>query len=100
MTRDWGPPLAICGMAATALSVLLWTQKGPRWPIALLALAFLGPALCLYGLRQQQALVLALPAIHDVNTDWSDPVQLSEAALQERARGRNKSGSGRAHRRR
>lgn len=51
MTRDWGPPLAICGMAATALSVLFWTQKGPRWPIALLALAFLGPALCLYGRR-------------------------------------------------
>jgi fatty-acyl-CoA synthase len=84
MTRDWGPPAAIAGMVVTALSILLWVRTGPRWPIAVLVVAFLAPALCLYGLRQQQALVLELPAIHDVNTDWSDPVQFTEAALEER----------------
>jgi fatty-acyl-CoA synthase len=85
MTRDWGPPLAVSGMLVTALAIPLWARRAPRWPIALLVMAFLGPALCLYGLRQQQALVLALPAIHDVQTDWSDPVQLSEEAQRERA---------------
>lgn len=84
MTRDWGPPVAIAGMVLTALSMPLWLRTGPRWPIAVLVAAFLAPALCLYGLRQQQALVLELPAIHDVNTDWSDPVRLSDAALEER----------------
>jgi fatty-acyl-CoA synthase len=86
MTRDWGPPVAIIGMVACALAMLLWIRPGPRWPIAVLVLAVLAPALCLFGLRQQQRLVLALPAIHDVQTDWSDPIQFSDEALSERAR--------------
>lgn len=81
MTRDWGPPLAWCGMALAVITALLWFRREPRWGSwTALALAAL-PAAMLGGLRYQQSKVLELPAIYDVQTDWDNPIRFSEQAL-------------------
>lgn len=84
MTRDWGPPTAWAGMVVAALVCLGWLVRKPRWPAVFALIAFALAALPLHGLRQQQKLVLDLPTIHDVQTDWDRPIALSAEALAER----------------
>ncbi len=81
LTRTWGPRLAWLAIGVAAVSTLWWLVARPRWGAVVCLFALILPAGLLYGLRNQQKLVLALPAIYDVQTDWTDPVGFSTDAL-------------------
>ncbi len=85
MTMRLGPPIVIMalGMSVIALTIALW--KYPRFRPALIAgLAFLITALLGFRLFGLAKVGQAVPPIHDIQTDWSDPVQFSDSLLAKR----------------
>ena len=85
LTKDFGPYVVYSAIGVCAITAGLLIAGGRR-VLAAAALAFtLIPLASLGYLRYQQHLVLALPAIYDVQTNWDDPISFSEDRLQRRA---------------
>lgn len=86
MVAKWGAIVCFIalGLAVLALIAALW--KAPRFGatvIAVIALALSG--LALGRLAGFKATAEALPPIHDVQTDWTRPIQFSPTLMQARA---------------
>lgn len=88
MTIGWGPPIAFIAAGLAAIALVIGFIKAPRTQPVILGLAALLVALMLlFRLVGFGAQAGALPPIHDIQTDWSDPVRFSEALLAQRKSG-------------
>ena len=77
----WAPALAIAAIAVSLLGVIVsfWTGSWKRSLAALLiALATMGAFIAAAGKARQA------PPIHDVATDWSEPLMFSDRVMQAR----------------
>ena len=85
MTIGWGPAIAFGSTGLAVIALIVGFVKSPRIQPVILALAALLVALMLlFRLIGFGAQAAALPPIHDIQTDWSDPVRFSEALLAQR----------------
>ena len=85
MTIGWGPAIAFGSTGLAVIALIVGFIKSPRIQPVILALAALLVALMLlFRLIGFGAQAAALPPIHDIQTDWSDPVRFSEALLAQR----------------
>lgn len=87
MTLGWGP-LIVMGVMGLALVtfILAWFAR-PRVRTAILSA--IAAFICLwpfFGILNLKTVSEALPPIHDVQTDWTDPVRFSDALMAERAK--------------
>lgn len=85
MTITWGPMLLMAAAGISVLAVIIALIKSPRKQALMLAVA----ALLLSGLAFGRVAAFGagaarLPPLHDIQTDWSDPVQPSDALVTER----------------
>ncbi len=85
MILGWGPGLTFFALGLAVVALIIALIKAPRFQPALLALAALLIALMVFfriaGFGAQAA---SLPPIHDVQTDWSEPIALSESLIAQR----------------
>ena len=81
----WAPAIALVSLAASLLGVLiaLFAGWGKLWGRAMLALLVSVATLAAYW--TVSAGTAHLPPIHEVATDWSDPLTFSAATLKARA---------------
>jgi len=80
---------AYAGLVLAVLATVLSLRRlRTAWP--LLLLAFLAPGLVLAGLLKLRADARAAPPIHDVATDWEEPLGFSADLMAERADAPNK----------
>ncbi|MEQ9437046.1 DUF1499 domain-containing protein [Hyphomonas sp.] len=82
MTISWGPLLLMAALGLSVIAIIIALIKAPRKQALMLALA----ALLVSGLAFGRVLAFKgqaerLPPIHEVQTDWSNPIQPSEAIL-------------------
>lgn len=81
---EWGVRLAWAGLAANALAlVLAFFGKGRGLVLALIGLLAAGGTL--YGFSRLRATAKANP-VHDISTDWTEPLAFSPALMAERER--------------
>ncbi|HEY0053405.1 MAG TPA: DUF1499 domain-containing protein [Caulobacteraceae bacterium] len=84
ITVDWGSKVAMVGTVVGLLALVLALAKARRLlPWALVA--FLAPALTLAGFMKLRSDAESNPPIHDVATDWSDPLNFSQPLREQRA---------------
>lgn len=86
MTIAWGVPLSFIAVGVAFIALVLGFIKAPRVQPVILALMALLISLMVcsrivVGFRGQAE---SVPPIHDVQTDWSMPVALSESLLAQR----------------
>lgn len=86
MTIAWGPLLLMAALAVSVIAIIVALIKAPRKQALMLALG----ALLVSGLAFGRVVAFKgqaerLPPIHEVQTDWSNPIQPSEAILAARA---------------
>jgi uncharacterized protein (DUF1499 family) len=85
MILSWGPILTFFALGLAVVAFIIALIKAPRFQPALLALAALLIALMVFfriaGFGAQAG---SLPPIHDVQTDWSEPIALSESLIAQR----------------
>lgn len=85
MTMGWGPIVGLGALGISAVSLILALLRAPRKKPFILSLAALlvsgGMVGRLAALGVQAA---ALPPIHDIQTDWSNPVMFSETLMKVR----------------
>lgn len=85
MILSWGPILTFFALGLAVVALIIALIKAPRFQPALLALAALLIALMVFfriaGFGAQAG---SLPPIHDVQTDWSEPIALSESLIAQR----------------
>ena len=85
MILGWGPGLTFFALGLAVVALIIALIKAPRFQPALLALAALLIALMVFfriaGFGAQAA---SLPPIHDVQTDWSEPIAFSESLIAQR----------------
>ena len=85
MTIAWGRYVAFLSVGIAVIAFIIAFIKAPRVQPAILSLAALLIALMLlFRLIGFGAQAASLPPIHDIQTDWSDPVRFSEALLAQR----------------
>lgn len=85
LTIGWGPKIAFVAVGLSVLAILAGMIKAPRTkPVILGLAALLVSSMVLFRLVGFGAQAGSLPPIHDVQTDWSDPVRFSEALLAQR----------------
>ncbi len=90
LTREWGANYVFFIFIAGVVLLLLGLMKAPRVRVVILSLLIiLIGGLGLGRLIGAQALIQSLPPIHDVQTDWDDPIMPSEALLKARGEGSN-----------
>ncbi len=82
LTFGWGPKLAIFGLGLSVIAVIASLVKAPRKQAFMLGLA----ALLVSGLTMGRILGVKgnserLPPLHDIQTDWSAPIQPSETLV-------------------
>jgi hypothetical protein len=82
MTIGWGPMLLMAALGVSVIAIIVALIKSPRKQALMLALG----ALLVSGLAFGRVLAFGgqaerLPPLHDVQTDWSNPIQPSEALL-------------------
>lgn len=85
MTITWGPMLLMAAAGISLLAVIIALIKSPRKQAFMLAFA----ALLISGLAFGRVAAFGagaarLPPLHDIQTDWSDPIQPSDALFTER----------------
>jgi len=85
MTITWGPMLLMAAAGISVLAVIIALIKSPRKQAFMLAFA----ALLISGLAFGRVAAFGagaarLPPLHDIQTDWSDPIQPSDALFTER----------------
>jgi uncharacterized protein (DUF1499 family) len=86
MTINWGLKLILAALGVSVIAVVLSLIKAPRKRAFILAFA----ALLIAGLSFGRVAAFGgeatrLPPIHDVQTDWSNPIMPSEVLLAARA---------------
>ena len=95
MTIAWGPIVAFGGLGLSLLACIIALVKSPRKRPFMLALGALIVAGLLAGrLAGLGAGAQAVPPIHDIQTDWNDPVVLSDALMAARGPDSNPVGYG------
>ncbi|NQY39387.1 MAG: DUF1499 domain-containing protein [Henriciella sp.] len=86
MTIGIGPGIAMVALGLAIVSQIIALIKAPRKQAFILALAAtLIGAFCMFRLAGLGAQAGALPPLHDIQTNWDDPVQFSEALMAARA---------------
>lgn len=82
MTITWGPRIAMLAMGVSALGLIAGLTRAPRTKPFILGLAgLLIGGLVLGRLAAFGAQASRLPPIHDVQTDWSEPIQFSDTLM-------------------
>jgi fatty-acyl-CoA synthase len=85
MTIGWGPMIAFGSAGLAVIALVIGFIKSPRTQPVILALgALLIGLMLVFRLVGFGAQAASLPPIHDIQTDWSDPVRFSEALLAQR----------------
>jgi uncharacterized protein (DUF1499 family) len=85
MTIGIGPLLVMGALLVAVIALVIALIKAPRKQAAMLALlAILIAGLALGRLAGMSALAAGVPPIHDVQTDWSNPVQPTDGLLAKR----------------
>lgn len=86
MTIGIGPGIAMLALGLSIVAQVIALIKAPRKQAFILALgATLIAAFCMFRLAGLGAQAGALPPLHDIQTNWSDPVQFSEPLMAARA---------------
>lgn len=86
MTIGTGPRIAFAAVIISVIAQVIALIKAPRKQAFILALAAtLIAAFTLFRLAGMGAQAAALPPLHDIQTDWSDPIQYSETLMAARA---------------
>lgn len=86
MTIGIGPGIAMVALGLAIISQIIALIKAPRKQAFILSLAAtLIAAFCMFRLAGLGAQAGALPPLHDIQTNWDDPVQFSEALMAARA---------------
>jgi len=85
MTITWGPMLLMAAAGISVLAVIFALIKSPRKKALMLAVA----ALLISGLAFGRVAAFGagaarLPPLHDIQTDWDNPIQPSDALVTER----------------
>ncbi len=86
LTMGWGPKIVMAALAVSVLAILVSLVMAPRKRPFMLALA----ALLVSGLSMGRLYATGenakrLPPLHDVQTDWSDPIMPTPALVSARA---------------
>ena len=85
MTIGTGPRIALAALVVSIIAQVIALIKAPRKQAFILALAAtLIAAFTLFRLAGMGAQAGALPPLHDIQTDWSDPVRYSDAIMDAR----------------
>ena len=83
MTVNWGPKLAMGIGGAGIVLTVLGLIKAPRVKIVILSLAAILIAGLVLGRMQGFRMnAQSVPPIHDIQTDWSDPIQFSDEMME------------------
>lgn len=86
MTFIYGPIIAFAAVISALVAQIVALIKAPRKQPFIIALAAtLIAAMLLFRLMGMGAQAAALPPIHDIQTDWTDPIQFSETVMAARA---------------
>ena len=86
MTIGIGPGIAMLALGLSIIAQVIALIKAPRKQAFILALAAtLIAAFCMFRLAGLGAQAGALPPLHDIQTNWDDPIQFSEALMADRA---------------
>lgn len=85
MTIGWGPVLLMVAAGLSVIAVIVSLIKSPRKQAFMMAFA----ALLISGLAFGRVAAFGagaarLPPLHDIQTDWSNPIQPSDALFTER----------------
>lgn len=85
MTIGWGPMLLMVAAGLSVIAVIVSLLKAPRKQAFMIAFA----ALLISGLAFGRVAAFGagaarLPPLHDIQTDWSNPIQPSDALFTER----------------
>ncbi|PKP80531.1 MAG: DUF1499 domain-containing protein [Alphaproteobacteria bacterium HGW-Alphaproteobacteria-18] len=85
MTVQWGPILIAAAGVVSLAALIVALIRAPRKKAAMLAFA----AVLISGLALGRVAAFGgtaerLPPLHDIQTDWADPIQPSDALLTER----------------
>ncbi len=85
MTIQWGPMLLLAAGVIALLALIISLIKAPRKKAAILAFA----AVLISGLALGRVAAFGgtaerLPPLHDIQTDWANPIQPSDALVTER----------------
>lgn len=90
MTREWGPRLIFAVGALAIIMIILGVIKAPRIKTVILALvSLLIAALCFGRIAAFGATAMSVPPIHDIQTDWSDPIKFSDELMAVRGESSN-----------
>ena len=95
LTLHWAPRLCWAGLVAAGFGLIasMLTHRAQMWAVGWAALVIVGLTLAaLTGLRVQSGVARNTrpqPPIHDVATDWSDPITFSDRLLGLRGAGAN-----------
>ena len=85
LVMQWGKWLTFLALGLSVIAMIVALIKAPRFQPGLLALAALLIALMVFfRLAGFGAQAGSLPPIHDVQTDWSEPIALSESLIAQR----------------
>lgn len=86
MYMAWGPILIMIVAAIGVIALIAALVKAPRArPLVLSLFALFITGMVAGRLAVMANLAQSLPPIHDVQTDWSDPVRFSDALMKTRA---------------
>ena len=86
MTIEVGPRIALAAVVVSLVAQVIALIKAPRKQAFILALgATLIAAFTMFRLAGLGAQASALPPLHDIQTDWSNPIQYSETLMAARA---------------
>lgn len=82
MTIGTGPKIALAALAVSIIAQVIALIKAPRKQAFIIALgATLIAAFTMFRLAGMGAQAAALPPLHDIQTDWADPIQFSEPLM-------------------
>jgi hypothetical protein len=82
MTIGIGPGIALLALVLALIAQVISLIKAPRTQPFILALAAtLIAAFCMFRLAGLGAQAGSLPPLHDIQTDWSDPIQYSDTIM-------------------
>ena len=85
MIFNWGPKIAMGALLLSVLALIIAVIKAPRkQPLMLAAGALLVSGLLMGRLAGIGAAVESLPPIHDIQTDWNNPIMPSSKLLDAR----------------
>ncbi|MEL6859502.1 MAG: DUF1499 domain-containing protein [Pseudomonadota bacterium] len=85
MSFQIAPMIIIIALGASVVALTLALWKSPRFRPAVVSLAAGLIALSLLGrMGAQRELAYSLPPIHDIQTDWNNPIQFSSALIDAR----------------